>query len=589
MQSLVLVAALFATLPLYAQTGTIPVQQIRAGMRGTGFTVFSGTRIEPFQVEILGVLDNAGPRQSIILAKLSGGPLAQTGVLQGMSGSPVYIDGKLIGAVALAFNMAKEPIAGIRPFAEMLDAQAVPDQRARASLERNCLLNQTLCSSTPFLPAARQTEMPFGEHRLTEIATPVSFSGFPSSVIEKFAPQLRSLGLEPRQGLTGGSSPNLPPGDPSKLRPGSMISVQLVSGDMSVGADGTVTAIDGKRVYAFGHRFVSLGNVELPFAGAEVLTLLPNLATSFKISTAREWLGSITSDYSTAVRGELGRKASMVPVSISLHSGTRNSRYRMEIVRDPAMTPFLLQMVTMAAIEATERIIGAVSFQMHQRVEFEKAEPMDSFNIFSGEFNAGMQAAQNGAIPVAYAMQQGFPELAVKTISIEIEAAEQRNQVQIEEVTPERRTVRPGETVRVSILFTGEGKRFTRTAEYKVPIGATPGLLQLTVVDGPTANLLEFRNVVMTTPRSSVQVARLLNQLRTNTNAYLRIWRADPAFTSQGEDLPHPPPSAANLLSRSQGANALTLNYTSRIAELEIPIKTMMVSGSKTVAVEVKE
>jgi hypothetical protein len=368
-----------------------------------------------------------------------------------------------------------------------------------------------------------------------------------------------------------------------------MISVQLVAGDMSIGADGTVTHIDGKRIYAFGHRFISLGQVELPFASSEVITLLPNLATSFKISTAKEWLGTITHDYSTAVRGELGRRAQMIPATIQVHDGTRKSTYKIDIIRDPAMTPFLLQMATYSTIEATERVIGAVSFSVRQRIEFAQAEPMESFNIYSGEFNAAMQAAQSGAIPLAYAMQQGFPQLGVKNVVIEIAASPKRNQVQIEDVTVDHRTVKPGDTIRLDVLLAGEGKRLTRSVEYKVPIGTTPGLLQLTVADGPTANLLEFRNVVMTTLRSSAQVARLLNQLRTNTSAFLRVWRPEQAYISQGEDLPRPPPSAANLLARSQGASPVGLNYTSKLAEVEIAVKTAMVTGSKTIAVEVKE
>ncbi|MBI4908844.1 MAG: hypothetical protein HY820_34810 [Acidobacteria bacterium] len=578
---------LLAALSLKAQPLWDPAQPVRSGMRGSGVTVFSGMKIEPFTAEILGVLENAGPKQSIILARLSGGPLAQTGVLQGMSGSPVYIDGKLIGAVGLAFNLAKEPIAGIRPIHEMIDSTRPSNQRARLHLP--CLLSNSGCPETALLPQSKAADFPFGEHRLSEIATPVSFSGFPASAIERFAPQLRSLGLEPRQGLTGGSGSRLPIGNPAQLKPGAMISVQLVSGDMSIGADGTVTHIDGRNLYAFGHRFVSLGDVDLPFASSEVITLLPNLGTSFKISSAREWLGTINHDSSTAVRGQLGTKARMTPTTIQVRGGGKTSRYQIEIVRDPAMTPFLLQMTTFAAIEATERVVGAVSFQVRQRIDFENAEPMESFNIFSGEFSSAMQAAQNGAIPLAYALQQGFPELAVKNITLDIDATPARNQVQVEDVIPEHRTVRPGETVRLRVLFAGEGKRFTRTAEYRVPVGATPGLLQLTVADGPTANLLELRNVVLTTPRGAAQVARLLNQLRTNTSAFLRIWRAETAYISQGEDLPRPPPSAANLLSRSQGASAIGLNYTSKIAEVEIPIKTTMVTGSKTIAVEVKE
>ena len=256
-------AVFLAGAPCRAALDIMPLKDVHAGMTGVGKTVFSGDKIEDFKVEILGILANTGPKQSLILARLSGGPLEHTGVMQGMSGSPVYIDGKLAGAVALAFPQAKEAIAGIRPIEEML--RVAPDVK-----------------SQPPATVARQRYVS-GDLRLEEIATPVSFSCFTASALEQFAPRLRELGLDPRQGVSGGGNPPDRLGDPSKLEPGSMISVQLLSGDMSVSADGTVTAIDGNRVYAFGHRFLASGTTDLPFARAEVLALLPNLASSFKI------------------------------------------------------------------------------------------------------------------------------------------------------------------------------------------------------------------------------------------------------------------------------------------------------------------
>src|SRR6476659_4413321 len=233
LKSSLLIMVLTAALG-WAAPAIFPLKDVRAGQHGVGRTVFSGSRVEEFQVEILGVLENIGPKQSVILARLSGGPLAQTGVMQGMSGSPVYIDGKLIGAVALGFELAKEPICGIRPIEEMLRVEPEPKQR-RASVS----------PGGQFLS---------GDTRLTEIATPVSFSGFTAATLEQFAPQLRQLGLDPRQGVSGGGRLPEALGDPKKIEPGSMISVQLLSGDMNVGADGTVTMIDGNKLYAFGHR-----------------------------------------------------------------------------------------------------------------------------------------------------------------------------------------------------------------------------------------------------------------------------------------------------------------------------------------------
>src|SRR6266404_2440154 len=304
-------AAVALAAALSAQTAFFPLADVKAGMHAVGKTVFSGSRIEDFDVEILGVLENIGPRQSLILARLSGGPIEKTGVMQGMSGSPVYIGGKLVGAVAMAFPFSKEPIAGIRPIEDMVrvsSASSEPLRRAKVSLDRTNL--------TAMLP--KPEEALSGEMRMVDIATPVWFGGFTRATIEQFGPQLRALGLEPRQGVSAGGRVEARMGDRSALQPGSMISVALMSGDLNIAADGTVTHIDQDKIYAFGHRFLAIGPTDLPFARSEVLTLLPNLASSFKISSAKEWMGTISQDRSSAIAGELGKRARMVPVSISL-------------------------------------------------------------------------------------------------------------------------------------------------------------------------------------------------------------------------------------------------------------------------------
>src|SRR5690242_15711761 len=223
-------AVLALAAALSAQSPYFPLKDVRPGLRGTGRTIFNGNRIEEFQVEILGVLDNFGPKESLILARLSGGPLEHTGVMQGMSGSPVYIDGKLAGAVAMAFPFSKDPIAGIRPIEDMVRPSV---SVASTSRERPlvALADHDLTRSLP-RPA------PAASDRMIDIATPVSFGGFSRATLDAFAPQLRALGLEPRQGISGGGDTNPAMGNPADVKPGSMISIQLMSGDYSIGADG---------------------------------------------------------------------------------------------------------------------------------------------------------------------------------------------------------------------------------------------------------------------------------------------------------------------------------------------------------------
>lgn len=573
-----ILCALAAGPVLAAQpAGILPLKEIRKGMACTGKTVFDGQKIEEFRCEILGVLENTGPRQSVILARLSGGPLEETGVMQGMSGSPVYVDDKLIGAVAFSFPFSKSPIAGIRPIEEMLAAPVAPQAAERKALDPFDL--------AAALPPRR--EIAVGSARLEEIATPLWLSGFSQSTLDRFGPRLRAAGLEPVQGVGGGRvrAPNGPLQPP---QPGEMISVQLMTGDMNIGADGTVTHVEGSRVYAFGHRFLGAGETEMPFARAEVLALLPSLNSSFKISNPREQLGAITLDHSAAVAGELGRKAKMLPLNIRVHStqpARRTTPYQLEMVNDRLLTPILIQMAVFSALEATERTAGVTTVSLRGRMLVRGGEPLPLSNVYASELGTPNLVAAAVAAPVAAVLQSGFDSLKLAGIELDLEVSNEKRQLQLDGVWSSRRTVRPGESVDITALFLGEsGVELARKATYRVPVGAPLGPLYFTVTDGPSVNLAEFRQFLLTPPRSPEQLRDFLTRLHPNDRPYLRVWRATPTLQVQGENLPLLPPSmnAALLQSASQQANSL-------VAEIRMDPAPYLFSGSRTIQVEVKE
>lgn len=563
-----------------AALSIMPLKDVRAGMHGVGKTVFSGDKIEDFQVEILGVLENTGPKQNLILGRLSGGPLDHTGVLQGMSGSPVYIDGKLIGAVALAFPYAKDPIAGIRPIEEMLKVDSAPSQpRARRSGN----------ASEPIAMLPNREVNGFGDTRMTEVGTPFSLSGFTANAVARFEPQLRKLGLEPRQGISTGGAPEDRMGDPAKLQPGSMISVELMTGDMSVGADGTVTCIDGNKLYAFGHRFLSVGPTDLPFTRSDVITLLANTNTSFKISSGRELMGVISQDRDTAIAGSLGRRAEMIPLDIEVAQDTKSVQtYHMKMVNDRYLSPVLFQMALFSAIDATERAQGVSSVSVHGDIEFaNRKEKVQLQNIFAGDGGEAMQSSTATAIPLAYLMQTGFDELKVKRISMRLESFDAKRELNIGQVYLSRKEVKAGDTIELMTQLEGEnGVEITRSLKYMIPLGTAPGTLYFTVADGAQTGLAELRQVINETPHSPEQSISTVGRLRSSDKAYVRVWRAEPAYEVAGEELPDPPPSLALVLGTTQ---TVSQNRNSKIAELVIDAGEVMVTGSRTVAVEVKE
>jgi len=569
---------------LAAQTDFFPLKDVRAGMRGTGRTVFTGGKVDEFQVEVLGVLDNAGPKQSLILARLSGGPLDHTGVMEGMSGSPIYLGGKLAGAVAMAFPFAKDPIAAIRPIEDMVRPSATAAARPAGRVE--------LADADLLHLFARPSPAAAGEARMVDIATPLSFGGFSRATLEAFAPQLRQLGLEPRQMLSGGGEASAKMGNPADLKPGSMISVMLLAGDFSVGAQGTVTLIEGNRVFAFGHRFLDLGPTALPFARAEVVSVVASTNTSFKLATSKEMMGSIRMDGDTAVAGDLGKLPTLVPVSIAVsRAGRAVASYHMQMVADPLLSPLILQMAVFSVIDSTERSVGASSMRVTGEIQFRNAPaPVRIENLFSSDTGAAQQVSLGTAIPLAYVMQSGFDAMKLENVSLAVEAFDQKREWTIDSVAASRREVRPGDTVRLRVSFVGDnGIEQARTVEYRVPIGAPAGPLFFTVSDAATANINDFRQAVTANPHSPGQVIALVNSLHPNNKAYVRVWRGDLAFQLEGADLPAPPASVALVLASAQtNVAGITQVRNSKIASMEIDGGDMVISGAKTIQVDVK-
>jgi hypothetical protein len=264
----------------------------------------------------------------------------------------------------------------------------------------------------------------------------------------------------------------------------------------------------------------------------------------------------------------------------------------MEMVDDRFLSPFLLQMSVFSAIDATERTVGSSSFLVKGQIGFQDgAVPVKLDNMFAGDANSAMQVALSAAIPLAYVLQGGFDQLHVKNVALEIESFDQKKQLQIDSVFAGRHEAHPGEPIELTVGLAGEnGAVVTRKVVYRAPIGLTPGPLYFTISDAGTANLTEFRQALGVTPGSARQLISNVNNLKVNTKAYVRVWRPDAAFQLQGEDLPAPPPSLAMILSRAQtGYGGLTQAFNSKLAELEIDGGGAVVSGSKTIQVEIKE
>jgi hypothetical protein len=249
-------------------------------------------------------------------------------------------------------------------------------------------------------------------------------------------------------------------------------------------------------------------------------------------------------------------------------------------------------MAVFSAIDATERTVGDASFSVTGEVEFAGgAPPLKLNNMYAGDLNLAAMVSLSTAVPLAYVMQSGFETLKLKRVALEIGSFPRKRQLQIDQLWSSRREVRPGESVDFTVVLAGDnGAELTSKVTYRVPIGALPGPLQFTAADAMTINLTEYRQLISTPPKSAAQLVSFMNALRTNTKAYLRVWRAEPSYEVQGENLPGPPPSLGMILARSQASlTSLPALANSKVAEFEIGAGDMVVSGSKTIQVEVKE
>ena len=382
----------------------MPLDEVKAGMTGTGHTVFQGTELQEFKVHILGVLRNVqGPRRSLILAKLEGGPLADTGVIAGMSGSPVYVDGRLIGAVSYSIGQfAKEPIAGITPIAEMIEATAETSRRAPAAQAR---VDLPVTAET-FAAAIRQTSARIGSFAegavdigsvgvpsstggpmagtLRPIATPLIMSGVTAATRDLVSTIFSGTGLAPvLAGSSGGADTPKPSGP---LRPGDAVGVSLLGGDAEMGATGTVTHVDGSRVYAFGHPFFNFGPTAFPMTRAYIYTSLPSLMSSFKIASLGDVIGTVQQDRATAIAGTLGAGPRVIPINLTLESdrGPRRT-FHYSVVDDQLFTPLLTYVALFNTLGSYERQFGAVTFTVKGKTAFAEHTDLNYEDIFTGD------------------------------------------------------------------------------------------------------------------------------------------------------------------------------------------------------------
>jgi hypothetical protein len=602
---------LFVATGLPAQSRTFPVDELKAGMVGVGRTVFEGDRLDEFKVHILGVLRNViGTRRNLILARLEGGPLANTGVIAGMSGSPVYIDGRLLGAVSYSLGQfSKEPIAGITPIDEMTEAATFAGPRrqaARVELQMPLTpaglaasLRQAFSWMRPFADNPNDVQV-FGDSTvnagigtlLRPIATPLTLGGFDSAVIDPVAAAFRDQGFVPvmagASALRLAQSNGAPEARP--LRPGDPVGVALMSGDLQLGATGTVTDVVGDRVYAFGHPFYGLGPTAFPMTRAHVITVLPSLASSMKIASTGEVIGTVQQDRATTIAGTLGPGPALIPVRISLTSerGTKKT-FNMAMVNDQLFTPLLAYLSIVNTLGSYERQNGAASYAIRGTASVKNHGQVAFEDLFTGD-QPSAGAATYVVAPINFLLRNAFENVELERLDLEIDASEQPRSATLERVWIDGSKPKPGASVDLKMLLrTYRGEEFTRTLPVTIPPSAS-GTLSIMVTDGVRLSQWEARELQVQPlqTRGLPQMIQVLNNARKNNRLYVRLLGRDGGAVVKGESLSSLPPSVMAVLESDRNGGSFRPLQNAVLGEWDIATD-LAVTGSRTLTLTIED
>jgi hypothetical protein len=579
------------------------LEDLRPGMKGVARTVFSGSDTQEFGVEILGVLPGfPGPRQSAIIARLSGSNVDRTGVFAGMSGSPVYIDGKIVGAIAFSFPFSKEPIAGITPIKQMIDLfnkgseenpkpkEPRPVSFAQlASVEWKPNLPKPAISGAPLLApvSAGSPLLPLLGQQMMPIATPLVFGGITQESLSMFAPQLLANGLLPVSGVGGAAAITpLAEVNANTFPPGSSISVQLVRGDYSLAAAGTVTMRDGNRIYAFGHPFLSLGASDMPMTESSVVTVIPNANNSFKLAVPGRMVGSISQDRASGIFGLLGQAPKMIPVKVNLHtSRDRTETYSYEVATDSFLTPLLLNITLFNTITSSERALGDSTISVQGEIRVKGQEPIKVDRRFSAN-NSPIMAAGAIAAPVSALLTSGFDDVTLDGITLDISSSETKYAGTLERITLDRTEVRRGEKVEVqAFVRTESGKQFVQRIPLEIPNDAALGQLLVFVGDGNA--LQEGSAAKAFVPQDLSQLVRAINTVKKSDRLYVKLFRITNGAVIGTSELPNLPPSVVATLNSDRTSGGYTPTVLSPVFEMELPPAEFVISGQQLIAIDV--
>jgi SpoIVB peptidase S55 len=567
----------------------MPEDQVKAGMHGVAYTVFEGTKPEAMDVEILGVLrDMAGPKADVILARLHGGKVEYTGVVAGMSGSPVYIDGKLVGAIAYRIGeFSKEPIAGITPAAEMLEiddmdksvatdvSQALPSVKQAASR-----------TSGPGVPNGAAPQSGYA-NLLKPIDTPLVFTGFSQETLRLFAKDFASAGVMPVMGAGSVSNDK----QPEPLEPGSAVSAILVRGDMNIAGTCTVTYLDDSHLLACGHPLLQSGNIDMPMTKATVLATLPSPENSFKIVNTTEPVGAFVQDRRSGIMGRFDRQPQMIPVTLTFSGVSQPKQFHYEVLNNAKITPAAMMATVFNAIQGMNEYGEDTTYRLQGDISVLGYPKLSVKNMY---------APADGSTPTAYeialAIGEHFSRIfenpyetpKIEGVELNFSLVPDRRSARLETARTDVTEARPGDEITIETLLRPyRGESILRHIPVKIPTSTPRGTLRILVSDGETLDKMHRVSGPMSHHLDLGSTIAMLNKEHNNSEVYVSLLEANPQAMVEDKVMPTLPLSVMNVMDGLRGSQDMIVVGESALDEAETPID-YVVTGSQIITLNIK-
>ena len=595
------ITALFAALlclatamPAVAQNSQaiIPLDQIHEGMKGKALTVFQGVTPESMDVEVLGVMHNVnGPKGDIILVRWSGTKPEYTGVVAGMSGSPVYFDGKLAGALAFRIGeFSKEPIAGVTPIQSMLEINAM-DRRATEAPARASISEQTGATATAG-PGTSSTSLDGASsgfrNYLKPIETPFVFTGFSDVTVKRFADQFAAVGIVPVMGVGSASDRK----QPEPIEPGSAVSAVLVRGDMDIAATCTVTYIDPERLLACGHPLLQFGQVDMPMTKARVLATLPSPLNAFKIVNTTETVGAFVQDRQAGIMGQMGHKPKMIPVTVTMHGDAEKKEFHYEVLNNARLSPMAMMATVFNALHGTNEYGEDITYRMSGVLSVKGYPDVTMRNMFAPQDN-GQPAAALAAANIGdrfgriYSNSYDAPD--VEGVKLDFDLVRERRSARLEASRTDVTEARPGDQITVeTVVRPYRGERIVRQIALRIPTSVSKGTLRILVSDGDTLDRAHRANPMMTRGLGLAPTIALLNKEHANDRVYVSLFGSDPEAMVADKVMPTLPLSVMNVMDSMRGTQDMVVLGESSVSEASSDPLDCVVSGAQMLTITIK-